>query len=208
MNVYFVRHGESSNNAAKVRQGADGALSKSGREQACFVAERFTRIPVDVIIASPFERAKETAEVINNKIKKPIEFSKYAQERRMPTVTVGKPSDDPDVHKIVKIMYEEGWKGGGPKHSDEESFDEFMGRVYALIENLDNRSEENIVVVSHGFFIRAFLAHILLREELTPHNLLDFIGRTTLRNTGITLFENTKEKGWRLIAWNDHAHLG
>jgi len=208
MNVYFVRHGESVSNATKIRQGAHGPLSEHGREQAEFVADRFTRIPIEVIIASPFERAKETAEIIKKKIDKPLEFSTYVQERKIPTALVGKHSDDPDAHAVLKIMYEEGWKGDGSKHSDEESFNELMDRIQTLINDIEARPEENIIVVSHSFYIRAFLAHILLKEELSAHRLLDFMNTTTLRNTGITLFEKTDEKGWQLIVWNDHAHLG
>jgi len=153
MKVYFVRHGESVSNAIKIRQGPDAPLSDKGRKQAEFVADRFTRIKINTIIASPYERAKETAEIIQKKINKPLRFCDLAIERKPPSEVIGKTNNDPGIQEILRQAYEDGWRNGGPKYSDEENFEEFVVRVEQFLSFIANHREENIAVVSHGMFI-------------------------------------------------------
>ena len=58
--VYFVRHGSTEGNEQGAYQHLYTPLSELGRRQAAFVARRFERIPVDIVIASDMERAAET----------------------------------------------------------------------------------------------------------------------------------------------------
>ena len=61
MKLYFVRHGESQGNVAGIHQSGSVALSENGIIQAQKVAERFATIAIDVIFASDYTRALETA---------------------------------------------------------------------------------------------------------------------------------------------------
>ena len=74
--IYFVRHGETVLNAQNIRQGADGSLTEFGRTQALETAKRFPkhRGSPQVIIASPFERTRETAEIIAKELNKKVEY--------------------------------------------------------------------------------------------------------------------------------------
>jgi broad specificity phosphatase PhoE len=68
--IYFVRHGETENNALNIKQDAQGGLDEKGRTQVLTTAKRFPKEHgrPQIIIASPFERTKETAEIIANEI--------------------------------------------------------------------------------------------------------------------------------------------
>ena len=68
--IYFVRHGETESNAEGIRQGPNGRLTAKGREQALATAKRFPKYRgrPQVIISSPFERARETAEIIGKEL--------------------------------------------------------------------------------------------------------------------------------------------
>src|SRR3989338_3304650 len=78
--VYLVRHGESSTNVGGPILGAETPLTNNGRAQAVTVAERCTRIPIDVIISSTHVRARETAEAVSAKVSKPIRSEEHTSE--------------------------------------------------------------------------------------------------------------------------------
>jgi probable phosphoglycerate mutase len=51
-NIYFVRHGESEGNQARLYQSAETSLSEKGHLQAKLIAERFDNIEIEIIISS------------------------------------------------------------------------------------------------------------------------------------------------------------
>ena len=72
---FFVRHGESVWNAARRVQGqSDVPLSAIGLAQAHEAAGRIAGQPVGAIFASPLQRARRTAEIINGTLGLPISF--------------------------------------------------------------------------------------------------------------------------------------
>ena len=74
--IYFVRHGETELNAKNIKQGSEGSLSELGRAQALTTAKRFPKHKghPQIIISSPYERTKETAEIIAKELKIRIEY--------------------------------------------------------------------------------------------------------------------------------------
>ncbi len=64
-NLYFLRHGESRGNSARIIQGRqDLALSEHGLWQSKAVAPWFSDRSIDAILCSPLKRALHTAEVV------------------------------------------------------------------------------------------------------------------------------------------------
>lgn len=58
MKLYIARHGETTWNAQnKVSGRTDVPLTEKGMEQARRLAERMSGLPIDVIFASPLQRA-------------------------------------------------------------------------------------------------------------------------------------------------------
>ena len=90
--IYFVRHGETQNNALGIRQGAEGGLTERGREQALATAKRFPKYKgkPQIIIASPYERTKETAAIIAKELHLRVKYSDLLKERRNPSEIIGK----------------------------------------------------------------------------------------------------------------------
>jgi broad specificity phosphatase PhoE len=65
LNVYFLRHGESEGNSARIIQGRrDLALSEIGLQQSEAVAPWFADREIDVILCSPLKRAVQTARIV------------------------------------------------------------------------------------------------------------------------------------------------
>lgn len=80
----FLRHGQSVGNVEERFQGqADFPLTEIGRSQAKNLAKQWLREKhfFDLAIASPLLRARETAEIITNKLNIPLEFDDIWMER-------------------------------------------------------------------------------------------------------------------------------
>jgi|TARA_Y100000310_G_scaffold345555_1_gene466456 probable phosphoglycerate mutase len=208
--VYFVRHGESEDNAKKIFHGASSRLSKLGVEQAEFVAERFTKLPVDIVLSSNLGRAQETAEIITKRIRKELVVSDLFQELIRPSELNGRTIDDPVTVQAKKEINDH---AHDPKwhYSDEENFTEFRDRLKKAFLFIEERPEENIAVVSHYNAIRMLLT-VMLDPEATPELFQQVYSLFHIQNTGITVYERGFNKidpdNWKLVTWNDHAHLG
>ncbi len=209
--IYFVRHGETVLNAAKIRQGPDGALSEKGRQQVEAQAKRLEIYPIDIILVSPFERTQETAAIINSHLHKPLELAPLLVERRNPTEIIGRSSDDPEVRAIVDKI-DKSFHEGGLRYSDEENFEDLKKRAHDLLEFLAQRSERRILCVTHGIFLTMVIAYMQFGEALTAKDFVELRYMNPANNASITVCTyNPRNKkyhnGWALRAWNDYARL-
>lgn len=204
MLVYFVRHGESVNNVSKNYQGPDVLLSDHGSKQAEMVAERFKNLPIDVILTSSYIRAHDTAKSIQQVTDKHLEISDLLVERKRPSLFHNHSYDNPEFEKIRN--YIDSHPDPNHHHSDEENFFDVKKRAEEVIELLEKRPEENIVVVSHGVFIKAILFTMILGDSFQIDNFTDSLNTLSLKNTGITICE-FKENKWKVLTINDFAHL-
>jgi len=208
--VYFVRHGESVFNAKHLHQDATPALTPKGEEQAKTIAERVSVLPIDVIVSSTMVRARQTADAILQKVSKPIVYSDLFVENRNPSVVVGKSHQDPFVIEVSKVI-RENFEKETFKHSDEESPAEFRERGKKALAFLDARKEENILVVTHGTFLKVLVAHVIFQDGFTGSEWRHLHNAFRTSNTGITQFyydETESHPQWRILIWNDHSHLG
>lgn len=207
MKVYFVRHGESTFNALGLNQHRYVSLSETGKKQAAFVAKRFTNTPIDIIISSTYARAQQTAEAINIVVQKDIVYIELLKEIKRPTVVERKSVSDPQVleikQSIDKYYSDEDWH-----YSDEENFFDLQRRAEEFISYLETVKEENILVVTHGMILRMIVATMFLGKKVTPDLFLQFERFFKTSNAGMTVCERGKESGWKLLTWNDSAHLG
>lgn len=207
MKIYFVRHGESEHNALNLHQGGDVGLSEKGLRQAEILADRISRISIDIIFSSPYKRAKQTTEIISRTTNKEINYTELLKERKRPTEIEGKSATDTEVLKIIELI--DSHSGDHKwRYSDEESFAEFEYRAVEFLNFLSGLEYENILVVAHGGPIKMIIALMMQGEQLTPEMFYRFDDLFSLSNTGITLCEKKETNQWRVRAWNDHSHLG
>ncbi len=207
--IYFVRHGESEGNNGPIRQTAGASLIEKGVEQAKNVAKRCASIPTQLIITSTMTRAKETADYILGIAPQLIEYSDLFVERRRTSLELGKPKDDPQALEAEQ-MIKQNFALPGYRYLDEENFDDLKQRAKNALVFLANRTEESILVVTHGFFMRVILAYAVFGEELTATECQKFLRSFHMENTGITVlgYDETFINPWWVWTWNDHAHLG
>ncbi|MBI3589170.1 MAG: histidine phosphatase family protein [Candidatus Liptonbacteria bacterium] len=208
--VYFVRHGQSADNVAPVFQSPDSPLNEKGRKQADSIAQRVSKLSFDVLVASPFERAKQTAETIAKATGKQPEYSELFVERVKPTYINGKPYTGGKANELWR-EWEKSLYTSGMRAEDGENFDDLVARADKALAFLQNRPEQSLVVVTHGYFLRTIVARVLLGELLSGEVFRNIQKTAAMENTGLTVLqyrENFEEKpAWRLWIYNDHAHL-
>jgi broad specificity phosphatase PhoE len=213
--VYLVRHGESEANARtqQIYKGKNSPLTERGLEQAERIAKRVSKLSFDVLIASPWERAKQTAEAIARQTGKEIEFSELFTETRGPSSLIGMPVGE----EVGRRLQE--WNAtlfsNESRYEDGENFSDALSRAQAALAWLEARPESHIVVATHGLFLRLLMAAVLIGETLTPAQFRHFLSASKTDNTGITVLqygpmqhhETDSSERWRVRVFNDHAHL-
>ena len=205
MNIYFVRHGQTECNELHLSQGEHGPLTKTGVKQARMVAKRVKSLPIDIIIASPMERAAQTAGIIQKALRREIIYSDLLKEHRRPSVMIGKRTDSPlmaEINRECNLHQDDiNWH-----YSDEENFLEYQVRALKALEYLESLPQENILVVSHGNFIKMLVLTMALGDLLQPEVLYAFTNKVRMKNTGLT---HCKKDGadWSIESLNDHRHL-
>lgn len=205
MTIYVVRHGQSEENLNQVYTDGSSPLSETGMKQAKFVAQRFRNIPVDKIYTSGMKRAIQTGEFIGEVIKKKIVTSDLINEMLGPSEAVGLKFDDPKAVEIFNQldfnMHDKNYR-----YSNETTFEMLKERVFNFMKELENEKLENIVVVAHGYSIRAMIGYVLFGDDFTSYEFQRLTTRLQSQNTGITVFKYDANE-WSLLTWNDHAHL-
>ena len=206
---YFVRHGQTEMNAKGIKQGVEGSLSEKGKAQAAETAKKFPkhRGRPEIIISSPYVRAKETSEIIAKELDLPIQYSDLLVERKNPTEVIGRPVDDREVRiitdKIENSFHEDSWR-----FSDEENFIDLKERSKKLVNYLKRLPEKRIIVVTHRAFLKIALAYMLRGETLTASELNTISFFNQLDNAGISLVQYIphwfKKDEWKLLVFNDN----
>ena len=207
MLIYFVRHGESEGNKKGLHQGPEVPLSEEGIKQGKVLAERLKKHKIDVIYSSPMVRAKQTAEIISDKLKIPVESWENLKEIRNPSEIWGKSAEDERILEIKELARKKFLKGDG-RYSDEETFEELNKRAKGVLEHLLLRHrEQSVLCVSHATMIKMIICKAIFGKSLTPEIFLQLREHLWLKNTGITVCEYTDKWGWTLVNWNDTSHI-
>lgn len=211
--IFFVRHGESRSNATGIREGMDSPLTELGVKQCTRIAKRLRDHHIERIVSSDFTRALHLAEIVSSELTLPISHvSSLFGERRNPSILLGTRENDTDARLVwneIKAHYgEANWR-----YSDEENFDDFRLRIMSALDFLLTLPERRIVVASHGMTMKMILAHVTLGTHLTGEIFWkQFVPIKNVRNTGLMVLEYTPNYDrtsmfWKLVSWNDHAHL-
>jgi probable phosphoglycerate mutase len=206
--IYFVRHGETKNNALGIRQGPEGPLTERGRAQALATAQRFPKHKgrPQIIIASPYERTKETAAIISKELHLRVKYSKLLVERRNPSEIIGHWGGELEVKQIVDRM-DKSFHDDNLRISDEENFTDLKKRAKKLLRYIKWRRQKRIIMVTHKIFLKMVISYMLYGKKLTAsqYNSLSFFN--PIDNAGMAICSYTshwfKKDEWKLLVWND-----
>lgn len=206
MKLYLVRHGQSEQNADERHQHAETPLSEEGFVQSRAAANRLASFPIDIIITSPFPRARQTGDVIKEKLGVPLEQNDLLHEIKRPKEIEGKSVQDLEVQRIKTQLWDHlddpMWH-----FSDEENYFDVTARIKRFVEMLDARSEKHIVIVSHAVVLKILMMLLVFAEQSSPIMYRRVYGHFGFSKCGITMIERVENGRWVLEAWNEHAHL-
>jgi 2,3-bisphosphoglycerate-dependent phosphoglycerate mutase len=159
---FFVRHGESTWNAARRVQGqTDVPLSETGVAQAHDAARLIAGQPVGAVFASPLERARRTAEIINATLGLPMTLLDDLMEARLGV--------------LEGQVYEAGlgdWdRGIAPEGAETQAafFARALAGLNQALADWDRRDAYPLIV-AHGGIFRAIQHHALRSDEWACRN--------------------------------------
>jgi len=205
--IYFVRHGQSQLNADGIRQGPDGPLSLLGRQQARDVAEKLAAEPkkIQAIFSSPYQRARETAEPIAERLHLPITFSDLLVERKNPSEIVGQSKDAGPVKHIVDRI-DGSYHSDSLRFSDEENFFDLLARSKKLLFYIQQQEEDCILMVTHSIFLQFLVGYMLKGDSFSADEYAKISYLDALDNTGVVVCTCTprwfRPPVWKLLVWN------
>jgi broad specificity phosphatase PhoE len=207
MKLYLVRHGQTDGNISRKMTGPNADLSPGGIAQAKELARRFKTIPIDKMYCSTFPRAKQTAEILRTVVKAPFEIIETITEKKAPSSLFGYHFDSPEMREFGASQREHradpDWR-----FDDAENMQDVFKRAVTFLDMVKKGSEQSVLAVTHGGFLRYTLAAVLLKGSLELFIKTGTLKTTIHTNTGITVLEVNKKNEWELVTWNDFAHLG
>ncbi len=161
-NLYIVRHGQTEWNVERRRQGrTDIELNETGIRQASIVKQKLADISFDICYASPLKRAAKTAKIICED-KVPIIYDELLVERCFGETEGVVQGDMPWASDFTF----------GKKYDNGiEPWEDVLARAKVFLEKLRDVNAKNILIVSHGVFLKALHYTIVGYDENT-----DFLG--------------------------------
>ena len=150
MKVYIVRHGQVPHNALRKYCTVDEDLNELGIKQAEELREKIKDMKFDIIISSPYIRAKHTANIINvNNIK--IIYDDRIKERSCGDLS-GKTLEVTDR--------EEYWNyNTNLQYGTSENIKDFFNRVYSFLDDLKHKDYNAVLIVAHSGVSKGFSAY-------------------------------------------------
>ena len=163
LEIYLIRHGQSTANASGVWQGQmEFPLSEEGRLQARLAGKALAGEPFDAIYSSPLGRAFETAEIIARETGYPGEIvpleglmERHGGSLEGTTQAEREARNPALAQKLLALPEEERWTLVGAETDEEvlERFEAAISGIRARHRGVGSR----LVVVSHGGVMRAYL---------------------------------------------------
>lgn len=239
--VLLIRHGQSVTNETENYQAGDqfeiDPLNKTGERQGSLLAAEFESqgYTPDIILTSYYKRAMQTAQYIGRvtgaRIVVPVyddagriadkapdavtasDGKSLLRELDLPAELEGRPYTDEAAQtiktEINEHLYDQDWH-----YSNEENLYDIWHRAGLAKQYIAERAEQKIALFSHGGFIKALIAHVLiddhdawsLRQKLEVYRTI--MPTMWVDNTGIvSLFQQPSDGSWQwLISYNRHLH--
>jgi broad specificity phosphatase PhoE len=164
MKIFIIRHGESTSDIEN-RYGGDydDHLTDRGLEQVEELAKKLEGKEIEMIFSSPRLRAKETAEILENKLECQLQIIYDLCERNAYGILTGMKKEEAKSKHLEQVnllgRYDSCVDGAEP-------YEELLQRVKKVFEDVINSSFETVAIVSHGGFLRCFFRDVLKWGEL------------------------------------------
>lgn len=175
MRLHILRHGETEFNRLNIVQGSgvNAPLNETGRQQARAFYEHHRHIPFELVVTSALQRTHQT---VQDFIDAGIPWLQNADINEISWGEhEGQPSN-PERMVVYEAMLQE-WQNGNLDASlpGGETARQLGDRLLRFIEWLHTRSEQNILICTHGRTMRAFITllkglPLSTMESVSHHN--------------------------------------
>jgi broad specificity phosphatase PhoE len=192
--ITFIRHGQTTGNAAGRWQGhTNSNLTDLGHEQAKRLGVRLASVPFDLVVSSDLDRTMQTAKALG----RPIETDERWREPFFGDWEDATTAEIMvrDAEKVNAVFNGEDVAIGGG-----ERLSEVWQRTREAMDDLVNRvGDGKVAVVSHGMSLLTLLSRILETKRPSPLRLL---GNTAM---AVAIVE---DDDFSIQQYNDDTHLG
>ena len=196
--ITLLRHGESEGNSSGVLQGqSEYPLNPVGFEQAHRLARywKSQKVKFDLIISSPLMRASQTAEIIANVLKVPMEFDPAWNERNFGHLQGTDLHELDQQHPPVDFFHPYEPIGGNG-----ESQLDLYSRASQALQKIIRQPAGSYLVVSHGGILNKTLYVIMGITPQGHYNSPIF----HFMNTGYAQFRyNSSTRQWAVLSLNN-----
>ena len=196
MQLYFVRHGQSEANIARVfsNRGYQHPLTAQGRAQAHALAAHLQGQPITRIFTSPLQRAVETAQILSAALSAPVTQSDALREW---DVGIYENTDDPRGWQLHTQVQEDWFIHGNldARMPEGESFNDIKARFVPFVEQLlADDAGETVLLVAHGGLYHAMLPVVFGNVDHA------FVAQHPFDNTAYALAEH-RPHGLTCLVW-------
>ncbi|GAB5535751.1 MAG: histidine phosphatase family protein [Rubricoccaceae bacterium] len=203
LSITFVRHGQTDYNAdGRVQgRGIDSDLNAQGRWQAERLAERLDPIPFDALFTSVLRRTHQTAAPLMAR-RPGLQMTALPDLDEMDWGVYEGQAANPEIQERYQ-RYVEAWTAGDFDQAVQggESPREVERRALRAVAYIQSvHASGNVLVVTHGRFLRVLLASLL------PAFSLHRMQELTHENTAVSIVDLGTE-GPRVRLLNDTSHL-
>jgi probable phosphoglycerate mutase len=144
---YIVRHGLTDYYMQNICQSQENnPINEIGVVQANELADRIGKMKFRHFISSDLQRAKQTAEIVNKKLKMEISYDQRLRERL--TGIFGGKLKDNISNEIQNDAIENAHKYGG------ETYEDIYKRVKSFYDEMKSKRIDNTLVMAHSGSIR------------------------------------------------------
>lgn len=194
--LYIIRHGETEANKADLLQGiSHGALTPLGIEQVKRLAHRLKDEKIDAIISSDLERNKQTLAEITKFHHLPVRYLPLIREWNVGEFDLRKKEE------FREARAQSGLSKATFRPKDGENFYDMMERAKVFLKLIKSEYKgKNVLVATHGDFIRAFISVLLNRAIEDAPDIQQ-------QNAALNIFDITPYEV-KIIAMNSVEHLG
>ncbi len=168
---YFIRHGQTSENVQGLKQGTMDTeithLNEVGLTQAAHLRDHFDISFADQLVASPLNRTKQTAAILNENAQLPISY-----DNRLLEISYGDwdGQKNRDLEKQYPDVFDHSLHDVLPtyaSHAHGESFKTITDRAKSFMTEFAGKyPDQAIIVVTHGFTIKAAAMAVLQPANL------------------------------------------
>lgn len=166
MRLFVTRHGQTTWNVLnKICGRTDAPLTELGRQQAAALAEKTADLGIDLIIASPLQRAVDTAKAVSEACGAPIITDGRLIEQDY-GIFEGKDRKDPGFQANKRLF--------AYRYPQGESMMQLAGRVYGLLEDVKGKyADKTVLLVCHNGICRVIHSYFcdMTNEEFATFSM-------------------------------------